>query len=69
MFPISVCKKIMVVRRNAVVIYQRIQAKPYISAQQVANYICVTIRRIMSSMSRMVQKLKIQKSRTVLKYA
>lgn len=50
-------------------IHQRIQAKPYISVQQVVNCICVLIRRIMSSMLRMAQKLKIQKSRTVLKYA
>ncbi len=55
--------------KNVVVIHQRTQAKPYISVPQVANYICVLIRKIMSSMSRMAQKLKIQKSRTVLKYA
>ena len=54
---------------NEVAIYQRIQEKPYISVQPVVSYICVLIRRIMSSMSRMAQKLKIQKSRTVLKYA
>lgn len=54
---------------NAVAIYQRIQEKPYISVQQVANYICVLIRKIMSSMSRMAQKLKIRRLRTVLKYA
>ena len=34
-----------------------------------ANYICVLIRKIMSSMSRMAQKLKIRRLRTVLKYA
>ena len=55
--------------KNAVAICQRIQEKHYISVQPVVSYICVLIRRIMSSMSRMAQKLKIQKSRTVLKYA
>lgn len=39
---------------NVVAIYQRIQEKPYISVQQAVNYICVLIRKIMSSMSRMV---------------
>ena len=67
-FPTSVCRKITAVRRNAVMIHRRIQAKPYISVQQVANYICVLIRRIMSSMSRMAQRLKIRRLRTVLKY-
>ena len=33
------------------------------------NAICVLIRKIMSSMSRMAQKLKIRRLRTVLKYA
>ena len=61
--------KITAVQKNAVAIYQRIQEKPYISVQQVANYICVLIRKIMSSMSRMAQKLKIRRLRTVLKYA
>ena len=40
MFPIFVCRKITAVQKNAVAIYQRIQEKPYISVQQVANYIC-----------------------------
>ena len=60
-FPIFVCRKITAVQRNAVAIYRRIQEKPYISVQQVANYICVLIRKITSSMSRMAQKLKIRK--------
>lgn len=67
--PTSVSRKITAVRKNAVAICQRIQEKHYISVQPVVSYICVLIRRIMSSMSRMAQKLKIQKSRTVLKYA
>ena len=48
-----VCRKITAVRKNVVAIYQRIQEKPYISVQPVVSYICVPIRKITSSMSKM----------------
>ena len=51
--PTSVCRKITAVQRKMGMIHQRIQEKPYISVQQVVNYICVLIRRIMSNMSKM----------------
>ena len=56
-------------QKNVVMICQRIQAKLYILVQQVVNYICVLIKRTMSSMSKLAQKLKIPRLRTALKFA